>query len=254
MLPKAALPTLFFTLAAFILLLLVTLSVPIIKSIYLLRITGSIDLGLASGSASVDAGVLGLCYMGADASILGVSIHDGADCSSPELGYSVFDNPIIAIIIDSNSDLSHSTLKSLTTALVLNPIACGLAGLALFTALFAWLCASRVFEIITFFTLCLASLIAWLAFALDLAIAVVARNKINDDGDSVLSASLGNAMWLALVGAILLTLSICLAGCGVFGRYSSRRRNVEGDVVEKPGYEPKRRFWQRGPAAGRGTY
>ncbi|ODO04922.1 hypothetical protein I350_05532 [Cryptococcus amylolentus CBS 6273] len=231
MLAKAALPTLFFTLAAFILLLLVTLSVPIIKSIYLLRINGSISLGLASGKASVDAGVLGLCYTGAEAS-----------CNSPELGYSVFDNPIIAIIIDNNSDLSHTTLKNLTKALVLNPIACGLAGLALFTALFAWLCASRVFEIITFFTVCLASLIAWLAFALDLAIPLVARHKINDDDDSILSASLGNAMWLALVGAILLTLSICLAGCGVFGRYSSRRRNADAEYVEKPGFQPKRRL------------
>ncbi|ODN77068.1 hypothetical protein L202_05605 [Cryptococcus amylolentus CBS 6039] len=254
MLAKAALPTLFFTLAAFILLLLVTLSVPIIKSIYLLRINGSISLGLASGKASVDAGVLGLCYTGAEASILGVSVHDDGSCNSPELGYSVFDNPIIAIIIDNNSDLSHTTLKNLTKALVLNPIACGLAGLALFTALFAWLCASRVFEIITFFTVCLASLIAWLAFALDLAIPLVARHKINDDDDSILSASLGNAMWLALVGAILLTLSICLAGCGVFGRYSSRRRNADAEYVEKPGFQPKRRFWQRAPSAGRGTY
>jgi hypothetical protein len=57
------------TFAAFILLLLVSLSVPVIKSIYLFKLTAHIDglLG-ASAKASAKFGVWGYCYSGIGAS------------------------------------------------------------------------------------------------------------------------------------------------------------------------------------------
>ena len=53
-----------------------------------------------------------------------------------------------------------------------------------------------------FFTLFLSALTAWIAFALDLALALVARKRINDFTNDVFSAHIGNAVWIALAGAV----------------------------------------------------
>jgi hypothetical protein len=104
---------------------------------------------------------------------------------------------------------------------------------------------------VTFLTLFLSSLAGWIAFALDLALVLVARNRINDYTEDVFSGHIGNAVWLALAGAvsprlagrrlevgahsqIVLTGSICLAGCGMFGRYSHRREATASSATPKP--------------------
>lgn len=96
-------------------------------------------------------------------------------------------------------------------------------------------------EIFTFLTLFLSSLMAWIAFWLNLALVLVARKRINDYTDGVFTGHIGNALWISLAGAVALTGAICLAGCGMFGRYSDKNRTygnrgvTTGPVVtEKP--------------------
>ncbi|WVQ65015.1 uncharacterized protein L199_003185 [Kwoniella botswanensis] len=209
MLAKAAFPALFFTLAGFILLLLVTLSVPIIKSIYLLQVRFDRSGTTGSTSLGANAGVFGLCYQGGQAT---------------------------------------AVIKGLAGSLILNAIAAGFAGLSLVWSVFAWLCASRGWEIFTFISLFFSVLTAWLAWALDLTLALVARHRIEDASDDVLDARIGNGVWLALGGAVAVTIALCLAGCGMFGRYRSDRV-----VQQKPVGYRRRYFWQRNHA-GRGTY
>lgn len=65
---------------AFLLLLLVSLSVPIIKSIYLFRIIANVSAGIldSSASGSVNFGVWGYCVSAID-----VSCVLSLDCGSP---------------------------------------------------------------------------------------------------------------------------------------------------------------------------
>ncbi|WRT65784.1 uncharacterized protein IL334_002733 [Kwoniella shivajii] len=244
MLARAAFPSFFFTLGGFLLLLLVTLSVPIIKTIYLLQVRFAGNGGAASTSLGANAGVFGLCYEGSEASFLGFGYSSNAACTDPKVGYT-FDENFLGL---DNSGLSRAVIKGIAGALILNAIAAGLAGLSLIWSFFAWFFSSRAWEIITFLSLFLSALTGWLAFALDLALALVARHRIEDASNDILEARIGNGVWLALGGAVSLTFAICLAGCGIFGRYRS-----DHVVQQKPiGYQ-RRYFWQR-DKRGRGTY
>ncbi|WVQ78845.1 hypothetical protein IAT38_000936 [Cryptococcus sp. DSM 104549] len=253
MLAKAAFPSFFFTLAGFILLLLVTLSVPIIKTIYLLHITGSYSSSIGSATTAANAGVFGMCYKGSSASFVGITYSDNAACTHPKVGYTFYDR----FLGLDDRDSTKAIVKGLAGALLLNPIAAGLAGISLITSFFAWFCASRAWEIITFLTLLLSSFAAWIAFWLDLAIVLVARARIKKYTDGLVVGHFGNAVWIGLAGAVCLSVAICLAGCGSFGRYRSdyRSRTVANvpPPVEKPGYG-RRRFWQRKTTTARGTY
>ncbi|WWC68554.1 uncharacterized protein I206_102483 [Kwoniella pini CBS 10737] len=244
MLARAAFPAFFLSLGGFILLLLVTLSVPIIKTIYLLQVRIKQGNSIGSTSLGANAGVFGLCYQGGQASILGFEYSSNAGCTDPHVGYT-FDENLLGL---SNSGLSKAVIKGVAGALILNAIAAGLAGLSLIWSFFAWLCSSRGWEIFTFVSLFFAVISAWLAWALDLALALVARHRIEDASNDVLDARIGNGVWIALGGAVALTLALCFAGCGMFGRFGNER-----NPTHKPVSYRRRHFWQR-DQTGRGTY
>ncbi|KAK8861663.1 hypothetical protein IAR55_002486 [Kwoniella newhampshirensis] len=243
MLAGAAFPSFFFTLGAFVLLLLVTLSVPIIKTIYLLHIT-------SSASSVANAGVFGMCYQGGSASFIGIHYSNNAACTHPQVGYT-FDDTFIGTAATDHAGVSRTVIRGLAGVLLVNVIACGLSGISLFTSFFGWFCASRAMEIVTFLTLFLSALSAWLAFALDVALALIARHRIRHYTNRQFEGHIGNAVWLALAAAVALTLAIFLAGCGMFGRYG--RAYPAENPVAAPARGKRRRFWQRQPAY-RGTY
>ncbi|OCF40056.1 hypothetical protein I317_06131 [Kwoniella heveanensis CBS 569] len=248
MLARAAFPAFFFTFAGFLLFLLVTLSVPIIKTIYLLQVKGEAGGRAAKIGMAANAGVFGLCYKGGQASILGFDYSSNAACTDASVGYE-FDDTFLGL---SDNSGSRALIKGLTGSLILNVITCGLAGISLVLSFFAWCCSSRAMEILTFISLIFAAFASWLSFALDLALALVTRNRIEDYTNDLFTGEIGNAVWIALGGAVALTLAICLAGCGMFGRYSDRGNRAV--VHEKTGYR-RRYFWQRrGSSAARGTY
>ena len=109
--------------------------------------------------------------------------------------------------------------KALSTALVVNPIAAALAGFSLIWAFCAWFCSSRAFAIVrgsfldsacrtkgesdcqvTFITLLLSDLFGWIAFAVDVALAVIARNRMRDAFQ--VDGTIGNGVWMAFGGAV----------------------------------------------------
>ncbi|ORY29817.1 SUR7/PalI family-domain-containing protein [Naematelia encephala] len=243
MLARAAFPSFFFTLGAFILLLLVTLSAPVIKSIELLHVEDS------NGATVANFGVLGVCYPGGVAKILGITISDDALCPPAHVGYEI-NSTLFGQ--NTNSHVETIATKSLTGSLILNTIAAGVAGVSLFFAFFAWFCSSRFMEIFTFLTLLVSSVVAWVAFWLDIGLALVARHMIGDVTNKAFTGHLGNGIWMALAGALSLSFAICLAGCGSFGRYSERYASREIVPGNEKGY---RRGWLgRGTPAYRGTY
>ncbi|GAA5927474.1 uncharacterized protein JCM15063_005911 [Sporobolomyces koalae] len=178
---------------ATVLLVLVSVSTPLLKSIYFLEAT------LATGgySGTVRLGAWGYCV--------------GDTCTSPKFGYSLN----IAELLDINgrlSGFSNSVLKWITYLMVLHPIA---AIFGVISVIFGLLAHMRNFAG-TGLTTCFASFAATfslLAFVFDIVVFVIAKQRINSSSVGG-NASLGPAVWMTLAAMVLFGLSGCFFGCG----------------------------------------
>jgi len=196
-----AIPGLFLCLAALALLLIATLSVPIWDSISFLNVH-------IPGQDTLKFGVFG--YTGSHARL-------GYQLSPAVLGLSV-------------GQLNTATIRNLTYALILNPIAAGLSGVAVLFGI-CGAANSRVGTIFMTLASALACLATLIAFIIDMVLFGIARTRIRDAAPSGSTAQYGNANWLVLGALIALLLSVCAGACGSCGRFSSARRNRYGEKV-----------------------
>ncbi|OBZ66230.1 hypothetical protein A0H81_13729 [Grifola frondosa] len=164
------------TLAACVLLVLVTFSVPFISIFYFLK---------TSAAGTVTFGIWGFCV-----DITGV-------CTQKKLEYS-FDPQI---------------MKSLTTALVLYPVAAGLTlfGLLSLTPLLYPYPLFALLSILAFLT-------SLAAFAVMMFLFTTAKNRFHAEG---FTATYGPAVWMSLAATAVLLLLAVNVGCGTFcgGRF-----------------------------------
>ncbi|GAA5992744.1 hypothetical protein JCM10908_006912 [Rhodotorula pacifica] len=194
---RPATPGTLVVLAATVLLVLVSVSVPITKSIYFLKANIVASVEGIDITGTVTLGCWGYCI--------------GDNCTASKLGY----NLDILKLFGSNgsiSGVSNAVLKWITYLLILHPIAAALAGLSTVMGLVAHL---RGFGA-TCFTTCIASLaatVALLAFVFDIVVFLIAKNRI-EAAASGESAQLGNAVWMTLAAMILLLTSGFFFGCG----------------------------------------
>ncbi|EAU88452.1 hypothetical protein CC1G_11924 [Coprinopsis cinerea okayama7 len=233
----------FLLFAAFLLLLLVTLSAPIIDAIYLFRL--AIDTGTSfPGSGATGAvrfGVFGYCVSDVQASILGIGVDRDARCSSTRLGYTI--DETVARVLRAE-DIRDLVSRTTTAAFVLNPIATGLTFFAFVVSLFMLrrdtafsqsrfgsttvktTRTSRIASFVTFALGLLAALAATTAFLINVVIVAVVRNRLSDATDSV-TLNWGNAVWMTLGAAVALWIAVIGAIWGVCcgGR---RRKHVNG--------------------------
>ncbi|KAH9857021.1 pali-domain-containing protein [Lenzites betulinus] len=223
----------FFLFVAFLLLLLVSLSLPIIKSIFLFQLTANSSASLLDSSASgqVRFGVWGYCTSAITVEVVGINHETAGQCSSTRLGYQFDSNVANALHVSGFSDTISRTLSAV---LVLHPIACALAFLALVASLFITRrrsphTVSRPAALTTLLVGLLAAVIATVIFLLDVIFVAVVRHKINDESHGVLGLGWGNAVWMTLGATIALWGSVVgssMGLCGVGRRYGSKR--VEG--------------------------
>ncbi|CCL98432.1 uncharacterized protein FIBRA_00429 [Fibroporia radiculosa] len=192
-------------LAAFILLLLVSLSVPIIKSIFLFHLTAHPASSVSGVSPSGNAwfGVWGYCVSPVDVSILGTNIGTTAQCSSPQLGYDL-NNSILSALQVSGINLSSGTIsRAVTALLVLHPIACGLAFLTWVISLFMIRRRpdggiSRSASICTLTIGFLSMLVTTVAFLADVIFVAVVRDRVQNESNGILTLTWGNAVRVIL--------------------------------------------------------
>ncbi|EIN07466.1 pali-domain-containing protein [Punctularia strigosozonata HHB-11173 SS5] len=220
----------FLLFSAFLLLLLVTLSTPIIHSIFLFKITAHASSSILDSSANgkVRFGVWGYCVSNLQAKVVGISENTDAFCSPKKLGYTFDDRLMSALGIDHISNLIS---KALTAALVLHPIACALTFVALFFSLFMLHrsrtggvdAGSRVASLLTFFSAFLAALITTVVFLIDVILVAVVRHRVHKDSDGVLTLSWGNAVWMALGATVALWLSLLGSCAGIFAIRRQRK-------------------------------
>ncbi|KAF8921404.1 actin cortical patch SUR7/pH-response regulator pali [Mucidula mucida] len=245
MYPAFLTPLLFFL--AFLLLLLVSLSVPITKTIFLFRLTSNISSGLVKSSVSGSAtfGVWGYCVSAIEVSIAAFDDSSSAFCSSAKLGYTFDQNvakalyvlqvcsmhPFKVITISQVDDFTDLISRTTAAALVLHPVACGLSFLALLVSLFMLRRGdnggiSRVVSLLTLGAGLLSAILTTIVFLIDVIMVAVIRNKVHDHSDGDLEMNWGNAVWMALGATIALWLAMagsCAGICACGTRYRNRK-------------------------------
>lgn len=193
----AALPGLLFCFAATVLLVFACVSAPTWNKVYFLRAS-----------------------FGGDVVLFGWGGFSGPTSSNGvHVGYAFTD---ALPQLENNNRLSEMVIRHLTGALVLHPIAAGLAGLA---TLFGICGASyhRTGTILMSIAAVLATLATLVAWVIDMALFGIVRDQIRENGGS---AMYGNATWFTLGALIALLLGACAGLCGMFGRYRRKRSDA----------------------------
>jgi len=225
----------FFLFAAAILLLITTISAPVINDIAILKVmlTNKSDIR----NSSVTFGTFGHC-------ILDVApVETDQDyCTKKTIGY----NPAEIMAGIDNTDFktaSEDTSKALTRVMILHPIACGLAFIAFLLALGAGFCGSILAASV--------SAITWIITVVVMATDFVAfgliKNHVNGDGSGS-HAYYSVGMWTILAAMILLFFGTFIV---LFTCFSSRmhRQHTKASKVETGNVYgttiTKRHFWQR---------
>ena len=248
--------TAFCLIAASILFLFVALSLPIIKSVYLLQINGhpSPSQPATTIGTEIRFGVWGFCVTRSASPnfalstlsdvlqlqfVVASSSHphchipfssvldkptffgDNGDCIGPQLGYTV--SPTFIEVVTNEPELANLILKALTILLVLHPIAAGLAFLTVLPVI-ASCCVFHVAPWIISLVLSVATaIISTIVFAADLALVIVAKHKLKEQHTVNLTISFGNGVWMVLVSTIftwaaMILLSARVCRCCGFGR------------------------------------
>ncbi|KAJ7740708.1 pali-domain-containing protein [Mycena maculata] len=214
-------------LVSFILLLLVTLSVPIDKSIYLFRLTAAASLKLIDSSASASAtfGVFGYCTSGVDVSIAIIHDDTSAECSKAHLGYTFPSAFASALKISGFENLISRTL---TGVLALHPLVVALTFVTLLISLFMLRRGSngtsRLPSLVALIIGLITAVLTTAVFLIDVILVAVVRKHVHNDTEGALTLSWGNAVWMTLVAAILLWIANVGACAGVCG--GNRRRTA----------------------------
>jgi len=186
-------------LAAFILLFIPSISIPVTNTIYLLRLDfiSSGLLGTLQANGRIEFGVWGYCVFPIRAVALGNSVGlTSAQCSPKKLGYT-FDNELVNLTgLKQAADLISSTTS---TGLVLHPISCALAFIALVACIIAVYRPHRFWDITALIAGYLGAVLATIAFIFDCVLYGVARHKL-----TIVSIQWGNAISLTIAGAVAL--------------------------------------------------
>jgi len=186
----------------------------------------------------VKFGVWGYCRSAIEVSFFGTGTQTDPSCSDPKLGYQFDSATAHALQLD---DLTNIVSKALTVALVLHPVACGLAFISLVVTIFALLRRRRHFQlygtesdgrsrfssIISFAIILLAALFTTIVFIVDVVLVAVARGKIRDalGDDQFVHLTWGSAVWMTLVAALALWFALLATACPSCGsRLRHRKR------------------------------
>ncbi|KIJ31283.1 hypothetical protein M422DRAFT_234667 [Sphaerobolus stellatus SS14] len=213
---------------SFLLLLLVSLSLPVIKTLYILQVQSApvSKLQIANVAADLRFGVWGVCAT----SELDAATHvtKSAVCTHPRLGYDL-DSKVLALI--GHPQIASIVEKTLAVVLVLNPIAAALT----FLALLCTIPAARVHAcgIFALLLTILSALMTTIALGVVFGIIGVAKSRVGPLTDDLFSVSTGNCPWMVLTAMILLWIAVVLASavscncCGLGRRRSRNERYAE---------------------------
>ncbi|KAG8936588.1 hypothetical protein FRC02_001083 [Tulasnella sp. 418] len=216
------LATTFLLFVAFLLLLLVSVSLPIAKSIWLFVIGSEVEIGSglvqARANGEVKFGVWGYCISAIEARALGITQSIPGECSSPRLGYKIDDRVASIFNATGNNDILDVINRALTFVLVLHPIACALTFLALLFALFLVFRPGkgRITSILVTIITLLAALLTTLVFIIDIVLVQVVKSRLKSATEGNAYAKWGPIPWMTLGAAIALWIATVMSCLGIF--------------------------------------
>ncbi|KAH8922508.1 pali-domain-containing protein [Atractiella rhizophila] len=219
-------PGIIFLLGATILLVLASISVPVVKRFYFLEshFNGVEFAGQSFGRTKLTVGMWGYC----------INPPGGFEttCSHAKLGYGL---DLDFLNINDNGRLASALIRGLTKAQILHPIAAGIT----FVAFIFALSTNPVVDILASAIAFLGFIVCAIVFGIDCGLYITARNRINDVDDD--STELGNAFWMVMTAVILTFLASFLVCFGFLKRRRASRRGAPAPVMT----ERRRWPWQR---------
>jgi len=226
----------FLLFAASILLLITTISAPVIKDISILKVT--LTNSSNARHSSVTFGTFGHCVLD-----VAPKETDQDWCTGRHIGY---DPAAIMEQIDGGdfNYASAESTKGLTRVMVLHPVACALAFIAFLCALGSGICGALLAALVA----ALAWIVTLVVMAVDFALFGIIKNHVNKDGSGS-HAYYSVGMWTILAAMVCLFFGMFVV---LFTCFSARRHRNDARVSKHAdaGYANgttvhKRRFWQR---------
>ncbi|KAG8955609.1 hypothetical protein FRC04_007600 [Tulasnella sp. 424] len=230
--------------AAFLLLLFVSLSLPIIKPIYLFEISAKLQDGvpITSIATTIRVGLWGYCASGWSFAGPTPKYELNQRCYGPQVGYKI--SPIILNLIQSN-ELANILLDSLTPILIIHPISCGLTLLTAIPALIHLFKTTvpGFVEVCTLLIGIIPTLVTTIDLVVDIVFVIVARQRIAKVTDT-LYVYWGPAVWMTAaataclwVGLIGLAAYAC-GCCGLSDHHVEMKLKKRRIFAEKPKPDP----------------
>jgi hypothetical protein len=223
----------FLLFAAAILLLVTTISAPVVGDIAILKVmlTNRSDIR----NSSVTFGTFGHCVLD-----VAPVATDQDQCFAKHIGY----NPaeIMSGIDHTTFDKAATdTTKALTRVMVLHPVACGLAFIAFLLALGAGFCGAIFASMVA----AIAWLVTLVVMVTDFVLFGIIKRHVNNDGSGS-HAYFSTGMWTILAAMIVLFFATFIV---LFTCFSSRMHRQDRTTKEA-GYggtttTRRRHFWQR---------
>jgi len=189
--------------AAFVLFLLVSLSLTIIRPIYLLTFRNANTPGTPLTIATqLRFGVWGVCA-------IGDLFPNEPLCFGPQLGYEVPE--YLAELVNISQTVLDTVKKALLVVLVLHPISAGLAFLNFcFSIMLAIFSTTQALAVINLVIAIITAVCASVSMAIDIALIAVARNKLKELDQFSFTVDFGNAVWMVVAGVALNWIAVVL--------------------------------------------
>ncbi|CAK7199006.1 hypothetical protein SEUCBS139899_001674 [Sporothrix eucalyptigena] len=217
----------FLLFASTILLLVVTISSPVVDDISLLKV--QLSNATSEHNSAITFGTFGYCTINT------ASGHNA--CTGKHIGY----NPaaFVSSLDDSTSfsTASEDSTKALTRVMILHPIATGIAFIAFLLAVGAGVIGSFLGAFVSLITF----IITVVVLITDFVLFHIIKDHVNDSNSGA-KATYGVAIWLLLVAAICSLLGTLIVFFSCCSARMHRSRNVSSGKVD-PAYvsAPRRR-------------
>ncbi|OCH84007.1 pali-domain-containing protein [Obba rivulosa] len=208
------LPGVFFLFCAFILLLLVSISLPFLPALDVARVSfhdGNIATGANSAAMTqLRFGIWAYCWYDDSGNRI---------CSPTEHGYST-----TLTDFGATSQNAVTIGSSWTRGLAVHPVAAGVTLIAFLFSLSAHVTMILLASLLSF----LAAVLTLIAFAIDIALFAFVKHEMGHFSDVSKTTDPAPAFWMTLASFIVL----CLAGCTVcFGRRRDRMAGAKSYAV-----------------------
>ncbi|KIK93813.1 hypothetical protein PAXRUDRAFT_828590 [Paxillus rubicundulus Ve08.2h10] len=212
-------PGIFFLFAAFVLLFIVSVSLPYLTAMDITRVhtNGGSAVSGQDTMTQLRLGIWAYCYKVSNGNTI---------CNNAGHGYS--------LVVENTENNSVYIAPSWTRGLAIHPVACAVTFVALLFSFSQHITFTLIASLVSF----LAAAITLIAFAIDIALYAYFKNAMGNLGFESQTVT-GPGFWLTFVSFILLL----LAGCTVcFGR---RRDRMSGATTSYPMASPKTSFFSR---------